>query len=60
DKRYEKKSTIFTTNASFQAWIDIFQDPMIANAIVDRVLHHATVINIIGHSYRLKNHLQQD
>lgn len=60
DKRYEKKSTIFTTNASFQSWIDIFQGPMIANAIVDRVLHHAMVINIVGHSYRLKNHLQQD
>lgn len=60
DKRYEKKSTIFTTNASFQSWIDIFQDPMIASAIVDRVLHHATVINIVGQSYRLKNHFQQD
>jgi len=34
---------------------EIFQDPKIANAILDRVLHHATVINIVGDSYRLKN-----
>src|SRR5690625_2181569 len=60
DKRYEKKSTIFTTNSNFKSWAEIFQDPKIANAILDRILHHASVINIIGDSYRLKNHIQKD
>ncbi|MBU9711144.1 IS21-like element helper ATPase IstB [Evansella tamaricis] len=60
DMRYEKKSTILTTNVSFKAWGDIFHDPKIANAILDRVLHHATVINVSGQSYRLKNHMTQN
>jgi len=59
DRRYEKKSTIFTTNSSFKSWGKIFQDPKIANAIVDRVLHHAKVISIIGDSYRLKRHFEE-
>jgi len=58
DMRYEEKSTIFTTNASFKSWGEIFQDPKLANAILDRILHHATVVNIVGKSYRLKNHFQ--
>ncbi len=60
DMRYEKKSTIFTTNSNFKSWGEIFQDPKIANAILDRVLHHASVINIVGDSYRLKNHIQKE
>lgn len=60
DMRYEQKSTILTTNATFKAWEDVFQDPKIANAILDRVLHHATVVNIIGPSYRLKDHLEKE
>lgn len=60
DMRYEKKSTIFTTNASFKSWGEIFQDPRLANAILDRILHHATVVNIVGDSYRLKDHIQTE
>lgn len=60
DMRYELRSTIFTTNANFKSWGEIFQDPKIANAILDRILHHATVINIVGDSYRLKNHFKQE
>ncbi len=60
DLRYEKKSTILTTNASFKSWGEIFQDPKLANAILDRILHHATVVNIIGDSYRLKDHLDKE
>ena len=60
DMRYELRSTIFTTNANFKSWGEIFQDPKIANAILDRILHHATVVNIIGDSYRLKNHFKLD
>lgn len=60
DMRYEKKSTILTTNSNFKSWGEIFQDPKIANAILDRVLHHATVVNIVGDSYRIKDHIQSD
>ena len=60
DLRYENKSTIFTTNSKFKDWGEIFQDPKIANAILDRVLHHATVINIVGDSYRLKDHIKKE
>ncbi|MBS5955016.1 MAG: transposase, partial [Paraclostridium bifermentans] len=35
----------------------IFYDPIIANAILDRILHHAHVVSITGNSYRLKGHL---
>lgn len=55
DKRYEKKSTIITTNINFGEWDGVFGDPVIANAILDRILHHAKVININGKSYRLKD-----
>lgn len=60
DFRYEKKSTILTTNISFKEWDGVFQDTMLANAILDRVLHHATVVNIVGDSYRIKNHFEQE
>lgn len=60
DMRYEKRSTIFTTNVNFRAWDEVFREPKLANAILDRILHHATVVTIVGESYRLKNHLAQD
>ena len=53
-RRYEKNSTIFTSNKTFSQWNEVFADVTIASAILDRVLHHATVINIKGESYRLK------
>ncbi|MEB6216204.1 IS21-like element helper ATPase IstB, partial [Mammaliicoccus sciuri] len=56
DLRYEKKSTIFTTNINFNLWNEVFEDPKIANAILDRILHHSNVVKITGKSYRLKNH----
>ena len=56
-KRYEKHSTIITTNQSFNKWGEVFNDSIIANAILDRLLHHSTVINIKGTSYRIKDKL---
>ena len=53
-RRYEKVSTIFTSNKTFSQWNDVFADITIASAILDRVLHHCTVIHIKGESYRLK------
>lgn len=60
DMRYEKRSTILTTNINFKAWDEVFQDTKLANAILDRVLHHATVVSIVGPSYRIKDHLNKD
>ena len=57
DKRYENKSTILTTNINFNAWDDIILDPIIANAILDRILHPAHVVSITGISYRVKDHM---
>ncbi len=53
-KRYEKNSTILTSNKPFSQWNEVFSDITIASAILDRILHHCTVINIKGESYRLK------
>ena len=60
DRRYEKRSTIMTTNINFSSWDNVFMDPVIANAILDRVLHHAHVVQITGKSYRLKNYYQEE
>lgn len=54
-KRYEKHSTIVTTNKSLSRWGEIFNDVVLANAILDRLLHHSHVINITGKSYRTKD-----
>ena len=53
-KRYGNKSTIITTNMPFSSWGKIFNDNIIANAILDRLLHHAYVVKIVGESYRTK------
>lgn len=58
NKRYEKNSTIITTNKSFSKWGEVFGEPIIANAILDRLLHHSIVFNINGKSYRTKDILE--
>jgi len=55
DKRYEKYSTIITTNINFSQWDEVFGDVVIANAILDRILHHAHIVTIKGKSYRLQH-----
>lgn len=60
DKRYERNSTIIRTNINFSQWDEIFGNPMIAGAIVDRLLHHATVLTIKGKSYRLQTLYNDD
>ncbi|OOC44856.1 IS21-like element helper ATPase IstB [Thermosipho sp. 1074] len=57
-KRYEKHSTIITTNTPFSEWSEIFGSPVLAQAILDRLLHHSHVILIKGKSYRLKEKLE--
>ena len=43
-----------TSNKGFADWGDVFNDPVLATAILDRLLHHATTLNIKGESYRLR------
>jgi DNA replication protein DnaC len=57
-RRYEKGALILTSNRSFSQWNEIFGDSVIATAILDRILHHSTTINIKGNSYRLKEKIK--
>ena len=59
DRRYENKSTIITTSLPFDKWNENFNDSFITNAILDRLLHHSHVIQIMGESYRLKDVLNE-
>jgi REP element-mobilizing transposase RayT len=54
-ERYEKGSIILTSNKSYGDWGAIFSDNVIASAILDRLLHHSSTINIKGESYPLKD-----
>jgi len=53
-RRYERASLIVTSNKSFVDWGEVFNDQILATAILDRLLHHATTVNIKGDSYRLR------
>jgi len=53
-RRYERGSLILTSNKSFLDWGEVFNDQVIATAILDRLLHHSTTLNIKGESFRLK------
>src|SRR5262249_16958560 len=54
--RYEKGAMILTSNRGFAEWGEIFGDPVVATALLDRLLHHAVVFQIEGSSYRLRQH----
>lgn len=58
NRRYEKSTTIITTNQPFSKWADVFGDTVLANAILDRLLHHSHVFTINGKSYRTKEILE--
>ena len=54
--RYERGAMILTSNRGFGEWGEIFGDPVVATALLDRLLHHAVVVQIEGSSYRLREH----
>jgi DNA replication protein DnaC len=54
--RYEKGAMILTSNRGFGEWDQVFGDGVVAAALLDRLLHHATVVHIEGSSYRLRQH----
>jgi DNA replication protein DnaC len=52
--RYERASMIVTSNKPFSAWGEIFGDPAVATAMIDRLIHHADILSLKGDSYRLR------
>ena len=58
--RASRKSIIITTNLSFDRWEEIFGDPVITSAMVDRLTHKAHIIDMTGDSYRLRETLNQN
>jgi DNA replication protein DnaC len=58
NSRYERGSLILTSNRGFSEWGEIFGDVVVASALLDRLLHHAIVVQIEGQSYRLRQHAQ--
>ena len=58
-RRYMKGSIILTTNRGIARWGEIFDDPVVAAAMLDRLLHRSTVLNIDGESYRMRSHRER-
>jgi DNA replication protein DnaC len=52
---YERQSLVFTTNKEIPDWAEMVQDPVLATALMDRILHHARCFSLRGESYRLKH-----
>lgn len=57
--RYERFSTIITSNKSFEQWDELFDDTTMTVAAIDRLVHHATIIQLTGESYRKKIALER-
>ena len=55
---YERGAMILTSNRGFAEWGKVFGDPVVATALLDRLLHHAVVVQIEGSSYRLRQHAE--
>ncbi len=55
--RYERSSTIITSNKGFESWAEDFPDAVIASAVLDRLVHHAHLVPIVGESFRMKDHM---
>ena len=54
--RYEKASTVPTSNKSLMEWGEVLGDPVVASALLDRLLQHCHIVNIRGKSYRLNQY----
>lgn len=54
EHRYERAPTIFTSNKVYSEWGEVLGDPVLASAVLDRILHHSTTVNIKGESYRMR------
>jgi DNA replication protein DnaC len=58
NSRYERGAMILTSNRGFAEWAEVFNDPVVATALLDRLLHHAVVVQVEGSSYRLRQHAE--
>lgn len=58
-ERYERRSVLITSNLVFSQRDKIFKDPMTAAAAIDRIVHHCTILELNGSSYRTDNALNQ-
>src|SRR4029079_13273202 len=56
NRRYERASTVLTSNKAFEEWGEVLGDEVMAAALIDRVLHHCHLVNIRGNSYRMRDH----
>jgi DNA replication protein DnaC len=56
NSRYERGAMVLTSNRGFAEWGEVFGGPVVASALLDRLLHHAIVVRIEGASYRLRRH----
>ncbi len=57
-RRYERASTVLTSNKSFEEWGEVFGDEVMAAALIDRIVHHCHILNIRGNSYRMRQHTE--
>jgi DNA replication protein DnaC len=58
NRRYERASTVLTSNKGFEEWGDVLGDDVMAAALIDRLLHHCHIVNIRGNSYRMRHHTE--
>jgi DNA replication protein DnaC len=58
NRRYERASTVLTSNKGFEEWGEVLGDEVMAAALIDRVLHHCHLVNIRGNSYRMRQHTE--
>ena len=58
NRRYERASTVLTSNKGFEEWGDVLGDEVMAAALIDRLLHHCHIVNIRGNSYRMRHHTE--
>ena len=57
-RRYERASTVLTSNKGFEEWGEVFGDEVMAAALIDRLLHHCHLVNIRGNSFRMRHHTE--
>jgi DNA replication protein DnaC len=57
-RRYERASTVLTSNKGFEEWGDVFGDDVMAAALIDRLVHHCHLVTIRGNSYRMRHHAE--
>jgi DNA replication protein DnaC len=58
NRRYERVSTVLTSNKGFEEWGNVLGDDVMAAALIDRLVHHCHIVNIRGNSYRMRHHTE--